>query len=126
MRAVSREGEAARLSAVRATRLLDTAPEKAFDDIAKLASLITGMPIALVGLVDDRRVFFKARHGLDLESVPRDESLCTHTVESEGLFVVEDTLADERFATNRFVVGAPHMRFYAGAPLVTSSGVALG
>jgi PAS domain S-box-containing protein len=118
--------ETARLSAVRATRLLDTAPEKAFDDIAKLASLITGMPIALIGLVDERRVFFKARVGLGLESVPRDESLCTHTVESEGLFVVEDTTKDDRFSSNRFVLGEPHMRFYAGAPLVTSNGIALG
>jgi PAS domain S-box-containing protein len=120
------DDEAARLSAVRATRLLDTAPEKAFDDIAKLASLITGMPIALIGLVDDRRVFFKAHHGLDLESVPRDESLCTHTIAQEGIFVVEDARCDDRFRENRFVLGAPHLRFYAGAPLVTSDGTSLG
>ena len=117
--------ETARVAAVRATELLDTPPEQAFDDIARLAALIAGTPIALVGLIDDKRVFYKAHHGSDLEEIALSDSFCTHTIAQQGLLVVEDATADPRFAKNRYVVGAPNVRFYAGATL-TVGGEAVG
>ncbi|MGZ3420364.1 MAG: ATP-binding protein [Polyangiales bacterium] len=110
--------ETARIAAVRATELLDTPPEEAFDDIARLASLITGAPIALVGLIDDRRVFYKAHHGTELQEIALSDSFCMHTLERGDLLVVEDAHADARFVENRYVLDAPKVRFYAGVTLV--------
>jgi PAS domain S-box-containing protein len=121
------DDEAARLDALRRCEVLDTEPEAAFDDIARLAAHICGTPVALVSLVDERRQWFKARVGIDVSETPRDASFCAHAiVRHPGLFVVPDALADKRFARNPLVTGEPGVRFYAGVPLVTSEGHALG
>jgi PAS domain S-box-containing protein len=119
--------EAARLDALRRCGVLDTEPEAAFDDIARLAAHICRTPVALVSLVDENRQWFKARVGLDVSETPRDVSFCAHAImQHPGLFVVGDAPSDERFARNPLVRGEPGIRFYAGVPLVTSDGHALG
>ncbi|MCA1631732.1 MAG: GAF domain-containing sensor histidine kinase [Acidobacteria bacterium] len=119
--------EAQRLDALRRCEVLDTAPEAAFDDIAHLAAHICGTPVALVSLVDENRQWFKARVGLDVSELPRDWAFCAHAIlQHTGLFVVSDALEDECFARNPLVRGEPGIRFYAGVPLVTSDGHALG
>ena len=119
--------EPARLAALLDCDLLDTPAEAAFDDLAKLAASITGAPVSLVSLVDADRQWFKAHVGTDLVQTPRDMAFCGYTILSpDGVTVVEDATADPRFADNPLVLSAPHVRFYAGAPLVTPDGQALG
>ena len=118
--------ETARLAALRRYRILDTDPERAFDDLALLASQICQTPIALITLVDAERQWFKARTGLAETQTPRAVSFCTHAIRQHDLFVVPDTRDDARFRDNPFVTGGPFVRFYAGAPLVTPDGHALG
>ncbi|GAB7191364.1 GAF domain-containing sensor histidine kinase [Kineococcus sp. NUM-3379] len=120
------DGEAERLAALLSYELLDTPPEHDFDDIATLAAEIAGTPIALVSLVDSERQWFKARVGLDVCETPREASFCARTIEQDGLFVVPDATRDPRFAASPLVTGEPHVRFYAGAPLVSPAGHALG
>jgi signal transduction histidine kinase len=111
------ENEASRLQALRLTQLLDTPPEAAFDGLAQVAALLCAAPIALVSLVDESRQWFKACVGLDVRETPRSVSFCAHAIHGSELFVIEDALADPRFADNPLVVGPPNIRFYAGAPL---------
>ncbi|MGI9105727.1 MAG: sensor histidine kinase [Pyrinomonadaceae bacterium] len=118
--------EAERLAALRECAILDTHPEEIFDDIPRLAAYVCQAPIALVSLVDASRQWFKAKVGLEASETPRDASFCAHAILKPDLFIIKDTLLDERFANNPFVVSEPHIRFYAGAPLVTSDGYALG
>ena len=118
--------EAERLAALRRYRILDTDPEQAFDDLALLASQICGTPIALITLVDADRQWFKARVGVSTTETSRSISFCAHAMQHEGLFVVPDVLEDRDFRDNPMVTGDPHIRFYAGAPLVTHDGYALG
>ena len=118
--------ETARLAALRQYRILDTEPERAFDDLALLASQICATPIALISLVDADRQWFKARTGLAATQTSRAVSFCSHAIEQRGLFVVPDAREDDRFRDNPFVTGAPLVRFYAGSPLVTPEGHALG
>jgi PAS domain S-box-containing protein len=118
--------EPARLSELLELAILDTKPEPAFDALATLAAEITGAPIALVSLSGQGRQWFKARHGLDATEVPRELSFCGHVVAAGELLVVRDALADARFADNPLVLGPPHVRFYAGAPLRTAEGLVLG
>jgi anti-sigma regulatory factor (Ser/Thr protein kinase) len=118
--------EAARLAALRKYRILDTEPERAFDDLTLLASQICGTPMALITLVDADRQWFKSHVGITTTETSRAVSFCSHAIEQTELFVIPDTRADHRFRDNPLVTGAPHIRFYAGAPLVTPEGQALG
>ena len=115
-----------RLRALRELLILDTPPEDRFDRIVKFASEEFDMPIVLVSLVDAKRQWFKARLGLDVCETDRASSFCGHAITQPQLLVVEDTLQDERFHDNPLVVGAPNIRFYAGAPLQLPGGEIVG
>ncbi len=118
--------ETTRLTALRRYRILDTQPERAFDDLALLASQICGTPIALITLVDTDRQWFKARVGVTVTETARSVSFCAHAIQQPDLFVVPDASRHAQFRDNPLVAGDPHIRFYAGAPLVTPDGHALG
>jgi anti-sigma regulatory factor (Ser/Thr protein kinase) len=118
--------ETLRLSALRRYRILDTEPERRFDDLALLASHVCGTPMALITLVDEHRQWFKSRVGVSVAETSRAVSFCARAIEQQDLFIVPDTLQDERFRDNPQVTGDPHIRFYAAAPLVTPDGHALG
>jgi len=111
------ELEALRLRRLSELAILDTPTESEFDTIVELAHRLLGCPIALVSLVDDHRQWFKARCGLDAEGTPRDQAFCAHAIRRNDIMVVPDATRDARFASNPLVTGAPHIRFYAGAPL---------
>ncbi|MBN9411650.1 MAG: GAF domain-containing protein [Burkholderiales bacterium] len=107
--------------------VMDSAQEQAYDDITRLAANVCDTPIALISLVDDQRQWFKSRVGLQARQTPREMAFCAHAIANPGKpMVVNDATQDERFAGNPLVTGEPNIRFYAGAPLVTSSGQALG
>jgi signal transduction histidine kinase len=119
--------DAARLAALRSYDILDTEAEGSFDDVVHLAADLCDAPIALVSLVDEDRQWFKACCGLDAQQTPRCDSFCGHAiVASDGLFEVANALEDPRFFDNPLVAGAPHIRFYAGKPLVDEQGYRLG
>ena len=118
--------EAARLAALDRYAILDTDPEQSFDDLVILASYICKTPIALLSLLDDHRQWFKSTVGVQVRETPLEMSICAHAIKQEDLFIVPDTLQDTRFRENPMVVGEPHIRFYAGAPLINEDGFALG
>ena len=118
--------EDARLNALRELLLLDTPPEERYDRLARFAAEQLDMPIALLSLVDGQRQWFKSRVGLDITEGARDISFCGHAIMKNELFVVDDASSDARFADNPMVAGAPHIRFYAGAPLSSPSGHHIG
>lgn len=118
--------ELSRLAALLRYEILDTPDETAFDDFTELAAYICDTPIALISLVDDRRQWFKSRLGLDVSETARELSFCTHTIEGQGIFEINDAGHDQRFRDNPLVTGDPHIRFYAGAPLTTPDGYNLG
>jgi EAL domain-containing protein (putative c-di-GMP-specific phosphodiesterase class I) len=120
------EKERARLEALQSYKILDTPAEEVFDELARLAALVGATPTALVSLVDGRRQWFKARVGLTAEQTPRSVAFCDHTIRGRDVFVVEDATRDSRFVDNPLVAGEPGIRFYAGAPLLTLDGHALG
>jgi len=107
-------------------RILDTAPERAFNDIIELASFICQTPIAFMSLVAEDRQWFKAAKGIKITETPRDDAFCSYTILRPEVLVVEDAGKDDRFANLPLVKGHPGFRFYAGAPLVTREGYALG
>ena len=126
MRTSELRKEAERLKALHDLGLLDTPPERDFDDFVRLAAAICDVPISIVSLVDEDRQWFKSKIGLDVEGTTRDVAFCAHAIQQEGLFVVPDATTDPRFRDNPLVTGDSGIRFYAGAPLVTPEGQALG
>ena len=120
------ENENTRLQDLQDSGLLDSPAEAEFDEIVAFASDLCNMPISLISLVDSNRQWFKARIGLNAIETNRDISFCSHAILEDHLFEVPDTLNDIRFSDNPMVVQDPSIRFYAGMPLVTSSGSRLG
>ena len=120
------DNEAARLKALYEFKILDPAPEKAFDDITRIAAYICGTPIALVSLVDADRQWFKSKMVLESTQTSRNVVFCAHTILQSDVLIVPNALDDERFATNSLVISDPHICFYAGVPLITPEGHALG
>ncbi len=118
------ETEAARLEALLGYRILDTPPEQAFDDLVELAAAVCYTPVAAIALVDDRRSWLKAKRGIDLTELPRDSALSAETLQHLDVFVVRDALADERYHESSVVLAG--FRFFAGMPLVSPEGHALG
>ncbi len=119
-------GEKERLAALAATNLLDSKPDERFDRLARLAANSLEAETALVSLIDSDRQWFKSRINLETQETSRDVSFCAHAIEGTDIMVVLDATKDERFRDNPLVTGSPHIRFYAGAPLITSEGHALG
>lgn len=118
--------ESGRLAALDDANILDTMPEQEFDDIVFLASLVCGTPMAVIGLIDRDRQWYKAKIGVEKDQVPRDLSFCVYTILHEEVLEVPDARKDPRFRDNPFVVTDPGIRFYAGTPLRTPDGHALG
>lgn len=120
------ENDDERLEELYKYMVLDTVNERVFDDITELVSEICDVKIALVSLVDKDRQWFKSSYGLDAKETPRDISYCGHAIMGDDLFIVEDATEDDRFCDNPLLLNAPHVRFYAGAPLITPSGHRIG
>ena len=119
--------EASRLRALEHLRVLDSAPEPIFDSLVRIASEICGTPIALLSLIDRHRQWFKSSVGMaGVHETPRSIAFCDHTIRADTLFVVQNAVQDTRFADNPLVTGTPDIRFYAGAPLVMTSGERVG
>ncbi len=120
------QNEKRRLAVLWQYEVLDTVPEEVFDDLTELAARICEAPIALISLVDESRQWFKSRVGTPVSETSRDVSFCAYAINQTDLFIVPDATKDERFAKNPLVTSDPKIRFYAGAPLITPDGHALG
>ena len=118
--------EKKRLKVLWQYQVLDTVPEEVFDDLTELAARICEAPIAMITLVDEKRQWFKSKVGVTVSETSRDISFCSHAIGQPDLFIVPDATKDARFAQNPLVISEPKVRFYAGAPLVTPDGHALG
>ena len=118
--------EAERLAALKALHLFDSGSEVMLDEITSLAAVLCETPAAMISLVDEKREWFKSKVGVNLSEVDREISFCGHAIFEAKTLVVEDTLLDSRFAGNPLVRDTPHIRFYLGAPLVTTDGFILG
>jgi GAF domain-containing protein len=120
------KNEVKRLKVLWQYDVLDTVPEEVFDDLTDLAAHICEAPVALISLVDENRQWFKSQVGTSVKETSRDISFCAHAILNDGLLVISDATKDPRFSDNPMVTGAQKIRFYAGAPLVTPDGHALG
>lgn len=120
------EDEESRLQKLYELGILDTLEEQAYDDLTMLAAQICDTPIALVSLVDHDRQWFKSHYGLDARETPRESAFCAHAILEDEVFVIEDSSKDQRFHDNPLATGAPHVIFYAGAPLIMSDNNKLG
>jgi GAF domain-containing protein len=126
MKAPKPKNEVQRIKILWEYDVLDSAPEQIFDDFTSLAALICEAPISLITLVDEERQWFKSKFGVSLNETSRDVSMCAHAILQKDLFIVPDATKDARFKDNPLVVSAPKIRFYAGAPLISPDGHALG
>jgi two-component system cell cycle sensor histidine kinase/response regulator CckA len=126
MKAAQPDYKTARLEALGKNRMLDTAPEEAFDNLTRLAAQICETPIALMMLIDGNQQCIKSKFGLKAIEASREIAFCTQAYLFQEVVIVEETLADERFVTNPFVISDPHIRFYASLPLITSGGEIVG
>ena len=120
------KNEQTRLSALRSLNVLDTPTEERFERLARLAKHMFDVPIALVSLVDENRQWFKSHIGLDISETPRDISFCGHAILDNDIFIIPDTIKDERSSDNPLVLNKPYIRFYAGCPLRYLDGSILG
>ncbi len=120
------EDEEQRLAAVRRYDILDTPPDGAFDRITALAARIFNVPVSIVSIVDEDRIWFKSHHGIDARQTTRDPGLCASAILQNGPWVVNDAVTDPRALANPLVAGEFGLRFYAGSPLITRDGYRLG
>lgn len=118
--------EASRVATLKGLGILDTPAEDRFDRYTEITAQAFAMPIALISLVDERRQWFKAAVGIDIDETPREISFCAHAILDDDVFEVRNARADPRFRNNPLVIGPPHIRFYAGAPLKANNGHRLG
>jgi len=126
MKATLPANEVRRLAALKEYHILDTGTERSYDDITILAAHICQVPIAMISLVDEARQWFKSRVGLEQQQTPRDVAFCAHAILRKEPLIVRDATRDRRFADSQLVTGEPHIRFYAGFPLINPEGLALG
>ncbi len=126
MKLVAETFELERCRNLKSYRIWNTPPERVFDDLARIAAQICQTPMAIVGLVDHEKEWFKATVGFPFQDTPRMATFCVHALESSQPLIVSDTTQDPRFSSLPLVVGEPHIRFYAGIPLVTEEGYAIG
>ena len=127
MNAIPPDNESARLKSLHSYAILDSFPEQSYDEITRIASFISGTPIALISLIDEERQWFKSHFGIEAQSTPREMAFCAHAIlHPEQILEVPDATLDPRFADNALVTGEPHIRYYCGAPLVTEENLALG
>ncbi|ENP8322736.1 sensor domain-containing diguanylate cyclase [Vibrio vulnificus] len=120
------DNEPQRIADLHSLNILDTAAEERFDRVTRIARRLFDVPIALVSLVDEDRQWFKSCFGLDVSETPRDISFCGHAILGADTLIVEDASQDARFADNPLVTGEPHIRFYAGVPLMFEHSSCLG
>lgn len=118
--------EQERLEELQNLEILDSGPDPEFDRITRLAAFAMRAPISVVSLIDKDRQWFKSCFGLDVAETPRDLAFCAHTIMSDELLIIPDASKDPRFSDNPLVAGPPHIRFYAGAPLISENGFRLG
>ena len=122
------DDEEQRLENLKEYDILGSSPEIVFDELTELAAEILQCPVSTIQFMNEDKQWFKSKYGLpdDLVETPRDLAICAHTICQNDLLLVPDLTQDERFAENIFVTGEPNMRFYAGMPLVTPKGHAIG
>ena len=118
--------EIRRLAELQSYAILDTGPEAQYDQITQLASIIAGVPIALIGLIDEKRHWFKSRVGIDISEVNREHSICSETFKNDGPTIIADLSNHVKYKDHVSVKTGLKVRFYAGFPIYSSAGYALG
>jgi len=119
------QNELPRLESLRNFRILGTSCEQEFDDIARLAAVVCDAPVAVITFIDEQKVWFKAKIGLELDEIPRDGSFCAYAILQPDILIIPDPLSDERFMSS-FLVKEIGIQFYAGIPLITDDAHPLG
>lgn len=123
---MTHSAESARLEAVQNFLQLDYDKKQEFQDIVDMAAELCNTPVALITLLDKDVNWVKAKSGIDVNAMPRETSFCQYTIQHDDVTIIPDTMLDARFTNNPLVYEAPHVRFYAGAPLTIKSGLRLG